>query len=162
MVKKKVTELVAEELAPFFEQEGYVLYHQEFVKEGIDWYLRVFIEKAPEKPGEWPQNVGTDDCEKVSRYLGHKLDELDPIKQNYYLEVSSPGMDRTLVKQKDFERYKDRLVDISLYESINGKKSITGKLKGRMEAFIDIEDEKGNLIRIPLEKVSKTKLTIVY
>lgn len=162
MAKQKLTQLVEKELLPFLEKEGYELYHIEFTKESKDWYLRIFIEKAPEKEGELPQNVSTDDCEKVSRFISGRLDELDPIEQNYYLEVSSPGMDRPLIKERDFERYQGELVDIKLYEAINGIKTMTGRLQGHSEGYIDIEDEKGNLLHLPREKVSKVKLTIVF
>jgi len=162
MAKRKVVDLVMEELSPYLEEEGYSLYHVEFVKESKDWFLRVFIEKAPEKPGDWPGNVGTDDCEKVSRFLSERLDQLDPVEQNYYLEVSSPGMDRPLLKEEDFRRYKGHLVDIKLYESINGKKAITGKLADYSDEYIDLEDEKGQSMSLPREKISKTNLTVVF
>ena len=162
MLKKKTTEIVAELLAPFLKEEGYELYRLEYVKEAKDWYLRVFIETSPKEPGEWPGNVGTDDCEKVSRYLSEKMDELDPIEQNYYLEVSSPGMDRPLLKENDYIRYRGEFVDVKLYESINGKKSLTAKLIEMGETDLKLEDENGNLIEIPKEKVSITRLSVVF
>ncbi len=162
MLKKKITEIVTELLAPFLEQEGYELYRLEYVKEAKDWFLRVYIETSPKEAGEWPGNVSTDDCEKVSRYLSQKLDELDPIEQNYYLEVSSPGMDRPLLKQSDFIRYKGQLVDVRLYESINGNKNLTASLIEMGENSLKLEDEKGNLIEIPKEKVSITRLSVVF
>lgn len=162
MLKKKTTEIAAELLAPFLEKEGYELYRLEYVKEGRDWFLRVFIETAPQVPGEWPGNVTTDDCEKVSRYLSEKLDETDPIEQNYYLEVSSPGMDRPLLREIDFIRYVGQLVDVKLYESIDGKKNLTGKLIGSGNRILKIEDENGKLLEIPKDKVSITRLSIVF
>ena len=153
---------MAELLAPFLEAEGYELYRLEYVKEGKEWFLRIFIEAVPQGPGEWPGNVTTDDCEKVSRYLSEKLDETDPIEQNYYLEVSSPGMDRPLLREIDFIRYSGELVDVKLYESINGTKNLTGKLIGLEDGILKIEDEKGNLLEIPKEKVSITRLSIVF
>jgi ribosome maturation factor RimP len=162
VLKKKTTEIAAELLAPFLEKEGYELYRLEYVKEGRDWFLRVFIETAPQAPGEWPGNVTTDDCEKVSRYLSEKLDETDPIEQNYYLEVSSPGMDRPLLREIDFIRYGGQLVDVKLYESIGGKKNLTGKLIGSENGILKIEDENGKLLEIPKDKVSITRLSIVF
>ncbi len=162
MAKRKTLDIVAEILIPFLEKEGYCLYHMEFVKESKDWFLRIFIEKKPQGIEKWPGNVGTDDCEKVSRYLSDELDRLDPIEQNYYLEVSSPGMDRPLLKEQDFIRYKGQLVDIKLYESIEGKKAMTGILSGYSESHIGIEDEKGKALNIPREKISKINLTIVF
>ena len=92
--KVKVTDLVEEIAAPFLEENGLELYHTEFLKEGRDWFLRVYIDK---KEGQEEEYVSTDDCEKVSRFLSDELDRIDPIEQNYYLEVSSPGLDRELL-----------------------------------------------------------------
>lgn len=100
MAKKKITVLAEELLSGFLQEEGLELYHSEFVKEGKDWFLRIYIDK-PEGEGY----IGTEDCEKVSRFLSEKLDEADPVEQNYYLEVSSPGMDRELVKPEHYQRY---------------------------------------------------------
>ena len=86
MAKIRIKELVAEELAGFLGENGLELYNVEFIKEGKDWFLRVYIDRTDDSSG----GISTDDCEKVSRYLSARLDELDPIEQNYYLEVSSP------------------------------------------------------------------------
>lgn len=162
MLKKKITEIVAEVLAPFFEQEGYELYRSEFVKEGKDWFLRVYIETAPAAGEMWPGNVGTDDCEKVSRFLSEQLDQLDPIEQNYYLEVSSPGMDRPLLTDLHYTRYCGQLVDVKLYEAVNGSKKITAQLVNKSDGFLRLEDEHGNRIEIPEDKVSVTRLSVVF
>lgn len=159
MAKIGIKELVAMELEGFLEKNGYELYNVEFIKEGKDWFLRVFIEK-PEGTAE--ERIGTDDCEKVSKYLSTRLDELDPIKQNYYLEVSSPGIDRALIKDSDYVRFAGRFVDVTLYQAIDGKKTFFGKLSGIEDGNLIIEDEKENRIEIPMEKVSKTKLAILF
>ena len=127
MAKKKVTELVADISAGFLEENGLELYHCEFVKEGRDWFLRVFIDKAGDGADEY---VSTDDCELVSRFLSEKLDEADPVAQNYYLEVSSPGMDRTLYKPQDFARFAGKQVDVTLYKGMDGKKSFFRSAQG--------------------------------
>ncbi|NLP29596.1 MAG: ribosome maturation factor RimP [Clostridiales bacterium] len=162
MSKKNVTELVKKELQPFFEKESYVLYNTEFVKEGKDWYLRVFIEKAPQDGEEWPTSVGTDDCEKVSRYLSSRLDVLDPIEQNYYLEVSSPGLDRPLLKDEDYRRYRGELVDIKLYKGLDGKKNFVAKLLNHTDEYMEVEDENGKVIQLPFDNIAKVKLTVVF
>lgn len=162
MAKKRITDIVDEILAPFFESEGYCLYHKEFVKEGKDWFLRVYIERKPEKDETWPQNVNTDDCEKVSKFLSRELDLLDPIDKNYYLEVSSPGIERPLIKEEDFLRYKGHLVDIRLYKSIDGKKTITGKLVDSTEDCIKVEDQAGKTIDLHKEKISRARLAIDF
>ncbi|MDF2653637.1 MAG: ribosome maturation factor RimP [Bacillota bacterium] len=157
MAKYKIKELITEELSEFLDTNGYELYNVEFVKEGKDWFLRVYIDRAEDSD----EGIGTDDCEKVSRYLSEKLDSLDPIEQNYYLEVSSPGMDRALLKDSDYVRYAGRYVDITLYQGLNGKKTFFGKLEGLHDGNLIILDEKEARIEIPMEKVAKTKLAVL-
>lgn len=158
MAKIKIKELVADELAEFLQKNGYELYNVEFIKEGKDWFLRVYIDRSSETDG----GISTDDCEKVSRYLSPILDELNPIEQNYYLEVSSPGMDRALIKDSDYVRYAGRFVDVTLYQGINGKKTFFGKLDGIQDGNLVIIDEKENRIELPMEKVARTKLAVIF
>lgn len=159
MAKKKITDIVAEELELLLKENELELYNVEFVKEVKDWFLRVYIDRIESAQGE---GIGTDDCEMVSRYLSLRLDELNPIEQNYYLEVSSPGMDRALLKEADYTRYAGQLVDITLYKAIDGRKSISGELEGLTDGNIVIIDEKNDRIEIPMEKAAKTKLAVVF
>ena len=94
-----------------------------------DWYLRVYLDK--------PGGVDLDDCQMVSEKLSAVLDEKDPITENYLLEVSSPGLDRVLKKDKDLIRYSGRDVDIQLFKPINGSKQFTGVLEGFTDTTID-------------------------
>ena len=94
-----------------------------------DWYLRVYLDK--------PGGVDLDDCQLVSEKLSAVLDEKDPITENYLLEVSSPGLDRVLKKDKDLVRYNGRDVDIQLFKPINGSKQFTGVLEGFTDTTID-------------------------
>ena len=157
MAKKKITEIIEEISAEFLAQNGLELYNSEFVKEGRDWFLRVYIDKTQEA-----QYVSTDDCEKVSRFLSAELDRIDPIEQNYYLEVSSPGMDRVLIKDKDFVRFAGEIVDISLYKAVDGQKAYQGRLVGIEDGKIIITDEQDNRIEFPREQVAKTKLAVIF
>lgn len=159
MAKIKIKDLVEELLNSFLNENGLELYNVEYVKEAKDWFLRVYIDKIE---GFEEEYISIDDCEKVSRFLSEKLDESNPIEQNYYLEVSSPGMDRVLLKEKDFIRYAGKQVDINLYQGINGKKMITGELVGKIDENIAIIDEKSNHIEIPMSKVAKVKLTVIF
>ena len=223
MAKKKITDMIEEISRDFLEQNGLELYNAEFVKEGRDWFLRVYIDKTeaaaeaakaaiaeraareaaseaaqdadatnasaaaeaaktdaeasapnpeaapsaaqadPDAGAPLPtQYVSTDDCEKVSRFLSAELDRLDPIEQNYYLEVSSPGMDRALLKEKDFVRFAGEIVDISLYKAVDGRKAYQGRLIGMEEDKIIITDEKDNRIEFPREQVAKTRLAVIF
>ncbi|MEL7657417.1 MAG: ribosome maturation factor RimP [Bacillota bacterium] len=158
MAKIRIKDLIAEALAEFLEENGYELYNVEFIKEGKDWFLRVYIDRTNDSDG----GISTDDCEKVSRFLSARLDELDPIEQNYYLEVSSPGMDRALIKESDYVRFAGKFVDVTLYQGMNGKKAYFGKLEGIQNDHLVIIDEKENRIEIPMEKVAKTKLAVIF
>ena len=101
----------------------------EYVQER-DWYLRIFIDK--------PEGVGIDDCEQLSRAVEPILDELDFLKQAYYLEVSSPGLDRVLRRDKDFVRYAGRLVDLKFFQPQAGVKQLTGTLNGLCDGQIRV------------------------
>jgi len=153
--KMKITEIVEKELAGFFVENNLELFNCEYVKEGKDWYLRVYIDKAE-------GSVSIEDCEKVSVYLSKRLDELDPIEKNYFLEVSSPGLDRPLIKDSDFEKYKGEMIDITLYKAIDGFKQYSGILKGLENEEIVIADEKENEMRIPKELTAKVCLAVIF
>lgn len=155
MGKVKVTDLVAREITPFLEENGYELFMTEFVKEGKDWYLRVYIDKE--------EGISIADCEKVSGFLGKRLDELDPIEQNYFLEVSSPGMDRPLIKDSDYEKYKGRIVDVMLYKGVDGSKQFTGELLGLENNTVMIKDDlSGQERAFSMESVAKVKLAVIF
>ena len=117
MRREHIEELVAEEVEKIIAGTALELVDVEYVRER-NWYLRVFIDKQG-------------DCQAVSEKLSKILDEKDPISDNYLLEVSSPGLDRVLKKEKDFIRYQGRDVDIHFFKPHNGTKLLTAVLKGR-------------------------------
>jgi len=99
---------------------GFELVDVEYVKESGEFYLRIYIDK--------PEGISLAEGETISRELSPILDEKDPIQENYFLEVSSPGLDRPLKKEKDFIRYKGREVELKLYKPLNGSKQFEGTL----------------------------------
>lgn len=149
---KKITEVCEELLKGFLDEENLSLYDVEYVKEGPDRVLRVFIDKDE-------GYIGTEDCEKVSKYLSDKLDETDPIEENYILEVSSPGLDRVLSKEEHFRAYMGELVEVNLYKAIEGEKKLIGRLvqKDDHALLIDIDGEQKN---ISLEQITKVNLHV--
>lgn len=160
MAKVKVKEIISEISKEFLKENGLELYHVEFLKEGKEKFLRIYIDKLQ---GEEESYISTDDCELVSRFLSEKLDEIDPIEENYYLEVSSPGIDRVLFSDKHYEKYVGRDVEVSLYQSIEGKKLIRGKLMGLQEGKLRILiDEASEELEIDMKKVSKTRLAVIF
>ncbi|MDO5441583.1 MAG: ribosome maturation factor RimP [Bacillota bacterium] len=151
----KVNDLIALWMS---ELDSYELSRSEFVKEADTWYLRVFVDKL--ENGEYV-SMGTEDCEKVSRFLSEKLDKNDPIEQNYYLEVSSPGLDRLLVSEKDFKRFAGQMVDVKLYKAIEKKKEISGILVGVENDILTLTVDSENL-SLPMSSVAKINLTVVF
>ena len=121
----------------------------EYIKEH-DWYLRIFVDKVG--------GIDLEDCQMLSEKLGEILDKDPIIESAYILEVSSPGIDRVLKKDKDFLRESGKKVDVTLYAPIDGKKSLTGVLKSRDEKFLYLAD----LEPIPREKISLVRLHIDF
>ena len=160
MAKKKISEIIEELLDGFLQENGYELYNCEFVKEGRDWFLRVYID-FPD--GE--RYIGTEDCEKTSRYLSEKLDDADPIEQNYYLEVSSPGLDRPLLKPEHYERYVGKEVEIKLYKGKDGTKKIEGVLQAFVKTdddyLVKVADHNGKEWDLQLAEIAKARLAVV-
>ena len=161
MARKKVTEIAAEILGPFLEEEGYEFYHCEYVKEGGDWFLRVYIDRPPVAEGEDAVYIGTEDCEKVSRYLSEKLDEMDPVQQNYYLEVSSPGMDRPLLTRRHYDLAVGKAIEVRLYKGKDGRKNYFGQLKEVSDDGIVIVDEENKEIKLDMTEIAKAKMAVV-
>ncbi len=115
----KVVSLVEDLVKDFLKENDLYLWDCEFVKEGRDWFLRLYVDRTD---GEY---VSTDDCEKVSQFLSAEMDERDPIEQNYYLEVSSPGMDRELIKPEHFRACLGQEVEVRTYVPIKGTAALT-------------------------------------
>ncbi len=159
MAKKKIQDHISEWMGPFGEENGYELSRTEFVKEGQTWYLRVYVDRL--ENGVYGY-MSSDDCEKISRYLSAKLDEEDPIKQNYYLEVSSPGMDRPLISEKDYERFKGEVIEVKLYEAVEGKKEYTGVLKGLEDGNVTMILDNEKELVFPRDKASKVNLAVIF
>lgn len=121
----------------------------EYVKER-DYYLRVYIDKAG--------GIDIDDCQRLSERLEEILDREDVIPDAYILEVSSPGLDRVLRKERDFVREHGRVVDVTLYAPFEGKKQWTGTLAGYDGETLTLDDG----IRIPMKQVSQVRLHIDF
>ncbi|MDF2790208.1 ribosome maturation factor RimP [Neobacillus sp. 3P2-tot-E-2] len=153
----KVTEVVEELTQPILQELELELVEIEFVKEGKNWFLRVYIDKE--------NGVDIEDCGIVSERLSEKLDELDPITQNYFLEVSSPGAERPLKKAKDFEKSIGKNVFIKTYEPIDGEKGFEGKLLDYDGQTVKVEIKiktRKKIIEIPFEKVASARLAVIF
>ncbi|MCL2672215.1 MAG: ribosome maturation factor RimP [Clostridiales bacterium] len=127
----KTTEICERIAAPIIADLGYELVDVEFVKENGQWVLTFFIDK--------PGGVDIDDCERVSRAVEPVLDERDPIEPFYYLSVSSPGIDRPLKKQRDYEKRMGAEVSVKLYAPQDKKKEFTGILQSADESTFTLK-----------------------
>jgi len=153
----KVTETVEKLVTPILDDLNLELVDIEYVKEGKDWFLRVFIDKET--------GVDIEECGLVSERLSDKLDEVDPIPYNYFLEVSSPGAERPLKNDKDFEKAIGKNVYIKTYEPIDGEKVFEGMLKQFNGQTVTVEIKiktRRKTIDIPYEKVANARLAVVF
>lgn len=155
MAGKKVTDVVCELAEPVANANGVSLYDVEFKKEGSDFVLRIIIDKEDDTP------ISIDECENVSRALSDILDEKDPISEPYMLEVSSPGIDRELKKEKDFIRFMGRDVDIKLYKAKDGVKLICGKLIAYSDGNVTVETD-NTQIEIAKADWSSVRLSVIW
>ena len=127
----KTDEKVFELVEPIIIELGFELVDVEYIKEKDEKYLRIYIEK--------PGGITIDDCQLTSEKLGMIIDEKNIINEPYIFEVSSPGIERVLKKDREFDRYRGDLVEIKLYKAINGQKIIMGHLKKYDKNSIYIE-----------------------
>jgi len=151
MNKKSIEDRVKDLVNDIIKSSDYELIDIEYVKEGPFKYLRVYVDK--------PEGITVDDCADVSRALNHKLDEDDFIKEQYFLEVSSPGIERPLKTESDFMKNKDKSVEVKFYKPMDGKKAITGILVEKTDTSVVISFENEN-ITIDLKDISKINRAI--
>ncbi|WP_294129420.1 ribosome maturation factor RimP [uncultured Clostridium sp.] len=139
---------IYEMVKPIADELNYEIYHVEYVKENGEYYLRIYIEKEG--------GITLSDCEALSRRVSDLMDEKDPIPEAYFLEVSSPGLNRTLFTEAHYKRFVGREVMVKLAKAIDGKKSVKGILKEVNEENIIIEAD--TLISIPKEKIKSANI----
>ena len=137
-------------IEPVVNKLGYELYDVEYLKEGQDWYLRLYIDNE--------NGIDLDDCEKVSNAVGEELDRVDPIEAAYLLEVSSCGLERRLRELKHFKAAINQNVEIKLYKAINKNKVFSGILKEVTDAEIIICTEEGTNESISFDNISNAKI----
>lgn len=153
MRREHIEDLIAQEVEQIIAGTALELVDVEYVREK-NWYLRVFIDKDG--------GVDLEDCQRVSEKLSKVLDEKDPIQDNYLLEVSSPGLDRILKKDKDFIRYAGRTVDIHFFKPYKGTKDLVAELvrkneDGTVTVRIDEPEE-----TLTLKDISQIRLHIDF
>jgi len=149
MKKDILIEKIEELVKPIVSELLYELYHVEYTKENGEFYLRIYIDKEEGR-------ISLDDCAAVSGRVSKILDVEDPITDAYYLEVSSPGLNRGLYQEEHYKKFIGREVLIKLTSSINGVKSVKGILNDVLEDDIVVEAE--TEVKIPKNKIKYANL----
>lgn len=152
--KEHVEKLVEEILTPILEENKFELVDIEYTKEASNWYLRIFIDKDG--------GVTIDDCELVSKSFDNEFEDKDPIKDPYILEVSSPGLDRPLKKDKDFARSLGEKVELKLYKAINKQKEFVGILKSYDDDSITLLLDDGEEWSVARADIAIIRLAIIF
>jgi ribosome maturation factor RimP len=152
MAMGKVREEVEKLVLPILEEEGMELVDIEYKMGKGRGILRLYIDK--------PEGVKIDDCERVSKKIDPILDRSDIIRGHYFLEVSSPGLDRPLKREKDFKRFMGRLIKVKTFSPIDNQKTFVGTLKDYKEEIITLETREGKIIQISLGNITKANLEI--
>lgn len=153
----KVTEVVEELVTPILNENELELVDIEYVKEGKNWFLRVYIDKD--------NGIDIEECGIVSERLSEKLDAIDPIPHNYFLEVSSPGAERPLKKEKDYQKSIGKNVFIKTYEPIDGEKAFEGVLTDYNGETVTVEVKiktRKKTVVIPFDKIASTRLAVTF
>jgi len=152
-----IRQRIAGIVEPALEAEEYTLVDLEFRREGGAWVLRLFIDKPD-------GGITLDDCQKASHLLSPLLDVEDIIADRYFMEVSSPGINRRIRKKIDFERFAGARVKIQLRSPVEGRRKITGIIAGVEDNNVFIRNEGGGsqqLSRVPLTAISRANLQIM-
>lgn len=135
---------------PVADELKYEIYHIEYVKENGEYYLRIYIDKDG--------GITLTDCEKLSRRVSDIMDEEDPISAAYFLEVSSPGLNRGLFTEEHYKKQIGKEVLIRFIKSFEGRKNVKGLLKEVNEDSIVVEIEENNLFTVPKDKIKSANL----
>lgn len=155
MSKHEVYEQKAADLLePILEDMDFELVDVEYVKEGGNWYLRSYIDK--------PGGITVDDCEAVSRIFSEKLDQEDFIEDSYIMEMSSPGLDRPLKKEKDFKRSLGKEVEIRTYRPIEKEKEFYGILCAYDDNSVTIEGEDHSQMNFLKKDIALIRLALDF
>ncbi len=145
---KNTAQTVREIISDTVNGLGYSIWDVEYVREAAKWILRVTIDK--------PEGITIDDCEKVHRAIDPVLDEADPIENSYYLQVSSPGIERVLRTDEHIAACIGENVSIKLFSPVNGSKTLTGELAGTEDDSVIIL-QNGEKISVPKDKISRIR-----
>ncbi len=149
----KITDQVAAFARPVVEAHGCSLWDVEYVREGSDYFLRLYIDKDG--------GVDISDCEAISRAVDPILDEKDPIPESYHFEVCSAGLERPLKRPGDFERFMGSPITVKLYRPLNGQKELPGVLRGYEDGRVTVETG-GQTVTLEKSQVALVRLRVEF
>ena len=150
-MKKSIRETVREAIEPTVSELGYRIWDVTYSKVGADYHLEITIDSD--------DGIGIEDCERVHRAIDPILDEIDPIEGFYYLDVSSPGLERELRTEEHLRLSVGSTVEAKLFAAKDGAKSVIGRLASYGDGSVTIESDVGE---VTLEKSEISKLTTVF
>ena len=150
-MKKSIREIVREAIEPTVVELGYRIWDVTYSKVGADYHLEVTIDSD--------DGIGIEDCERVHRAIDPILDEVDPIEGFYYLDISSPGLERELRTEEHLRLSVGAVVEAKLFAAKDGAKSVVGKLSSFGDGSVTLENDLGE---ITLEKSEISKLTTIF
>ena len=149
----KITEQVWQFAEPLVKENGCSLWDVEYVREGGEWFLRLYIDKEG--------GVDIDDCENVSRAVDPVLDEKDPIPESYRFEVCSAGLERQLKRPSDFERFRGEPILLKTYQPKNGTKEFPGVLAGYDNGAVTV-DMNGTPLTFEKTEIALVRLRVEF
>ena len=150
-MKKSIKETVREAILPTVTELGYQIWDVTYSKIGADYHLEITIDSE--------NGINIEDCEKVHRAIDPILDEVDPIEDAYYLDVSSPGIERELRTEEHILWAVGQKVEAKLFAAVNGAKTITGNLESFEDGKLTIKNDAGEFV---LEKSAVSKMTTIF
>jgi ribosome maturation factor RimP len=150
---EKLLQEVREVVEPILQSQGYELVDLEYQRESRGWVLRIYLDREG--------GITLDDCTGVSHEVGAVLEVKDVIPNAYVLEVSSPGLTRPLKKPEDYNRFRNQLVKIKLFQPLDGRRNFKGTLLGLEGETVRVEAE-GQVFEMPLQSIAKANLEIDF
>jgi len=153
MTSEEIVDHVRRLADPILSDEGIELVEVEYRREARGWILRLYVDKEG--------GISLEDCARISREIGRNLDVEDLIMTPYNLEVSSPGLTRSLKSEKDFMKYRDRLVKVTTTQPIGNRRQFKGRLRGVLGNQVQVEMD-GEVFQIPLSDIAKAHLEIEF
>jgi len=153
MASPQIKSIIESMLQPYMAEHGFELVDIEYIKEGSNWFLRIYADKE--------NGIDIEDCGKISEYLGKLLDEQNPIATAYFLEVSSPGAERALTKPDDYRKSVGKRVFVTTFEPFDGLKEFEGKLLSYDEQMLLIQTGKKK-VHLPCTQIASARLAIVF